>query len=825
MAVADFNGDGIPDVAVADKITDGKVVVRLGKPGGRFAAARTISAGGKPIAIVAADFNEDGKMDLAVADWQTNEVRIYLGKGDGKFTLARPVVTGLGANPVHLRAAQLTTSGHQDLVVACFNSTNIYVAQGNGDGTFGSAVPYPVGTNPRHVCIADFDHDGKPDIAVTLWGDNKVATLRGNGDGTFQDPVKYATGANPLAVEAADLNGGGNLDLAVSEFKGNRIKILHGTPFGNFSTPPAGKAARLASGGGPQELVLKDFEGDGNIDIAVADSTANSISVFLGRGDGTFRAAKRFRGGSFPAALASGDFDRNGLPDLATGDYSGGRVTLYRSRVTSVGFWSYSTIPSVNLIAGTNPSALLADDFDYDGVMDIAVANRGSNNISVLLNRKFRFGNMSGMFGNFSSAVTTPAPGAPASFASLSTISAPSGIASGVFTNLSSANNPAPDHRAGLAVANSGNGTVAILLPGGNGTFILPQSAQSRQLLIAGNHPSAIKTANFKKGGNTDVAVCNQDDGTVTVFLGNGDGTFGDGKGTVVSRSSVHVPYTVGDGPVSLAVGDFNADGILDIAVANSGKGSDGNAIGSGSGSVSILFGKGDGTFGTAKTRLAGTINPTSIAAGPGGDLVISETNGMATVLKNNGSGIFSLGKSFTVGASPAGILAQDVTDDRRPDIVTANSSDNTISLLTGKAAGGFNLPVDFSAGVNPVALAAHDFNGDGATDLAVADSGGGVTVLFGRDIATLTVNINNSSMGSVTVQSKAEGTQTAAADSTVFQEEGGKELVLTATPSDSSHVFSHWEGDLTGSKNPAFMEMKTKAKKVTAVFRALPTP
>ena len=110
-------------------------------------------------------------------------------------------------------------------------------------------------------------------------------------------------------------------------------------------------------------------------------------------------------------------------------------MTVYRSIATAVGFWSYSTIPSVSLTAGTNPSALLADDFDYDGVMDIAVANKGSDNISVLLNRKFRFGNMSGMFGNFTSAVTTPAPGAPATFASLSTISAPSGIASGVFTN------------------------------------------------------------------------------------------------------------------------------------------------------------------------------------------------------------------------------------------------------------------------------------------------------------------------------------------------------------------------------------------------------
>jgi FG-GAP-like repeat/FG-GAP repeat len=831
VAVADLNGDGVPDVAVADKIEAGQIVVRLGKPGGHFTKSRIKVSGDRPVSVVAADFNEDGKMDLAVAGWATNDVRIYLGKGDGKFTLAHPAITGLGANPVHLRAADLDGDGHQDLVVACFNSTNLYVVHGNGDGTFGSPVPYPVGTNPRHVCIADFNRDGSPDIAVTLWGEDKVAVLINDGSGTFDTSSagtafkKYAAGKNPLAVEAADLNGDGDLDLAISDFKNNAIKILKGNGDGTFSMPPAGQAPSLAAGGGPQELVLKDLDGDGNIDIAAADSTANSISVFRGRGDGTFRARKVFRGGAYPAALASGDFDRNGLPDLLTGDFTGSHITVYRSLSTSVGFWSYSSIPSVSLTAGTNPSALLADDFDYDGVMDIAVANKGSNNISVLLNRKFKFGNMSGMFGNFSSAVNTPASGAPASFASLSAISAPSGIASGVFTNMSSANNPVPNYRAGLAVANSGNNTVAILLPAGGGTFVLPGSAVSPQRLFAGLHPSAIKMAEFTKDKKTDVAVCNQDDGTVTVFLGNGDGTFGDGKGAVSQSGTA---YTVGDGPVSLAVGDFNADGIMDIAVANSGKGSGGSAIGSGNGSISILFGKGDGNFGAAKTRLNGVINPSSIAAAPGGNLVITEANGTATVLKNNGSGVFSPGKNpSTVGASPTGVLAEDVTDDRRSDVVTANSGDNTISLVRRKASGALDTPVDFPAGTAPVALAAHDFNGDGATDLAVADAGdmnatppdpGGVTVLFGRDIATLTVNITGS--GAVSVQSKAEGTQTATASSTVFQEEGGRELVLSATPADS---FLHWEGDLTGSKNPAFLEMKTNTRKVTAVFRSAP--
>ena len=155
---------------------------------------------------------------------------------------------------------------------------------------------------------------------------------------------------------------------------------------------------------------------------------------------------------------------------------------------------------------------------------------------------------------------------------------------------------------------------MAILLPAGGGAFILPQSAASLQLLFAGKAPSAIKTADFNKDGKTDVAVCNQDDGTVTVFLGNGDGTFGDGKGKVRSKSGT--TYAVGSGPVAMAVGDFNKDGILDIAVANSGKDSAGTSIGEGS--ISVLLGRANGTFGNARTMLAGIVNPTSIAFVPG---------------------------------------------------------------------------------------------------------------------------------------------------------------------------------------------------------------
>ncbi len=820
VAVADFNGDGIPDIAVADKNTAGTIAILIAKPTGGFYKTKTVRAGSNPVCVVTGDFTGRGKTDLAVADWDNREVRVIPGNGDGTFDVPdTKITTGLDTNPVHMRAADLNGDGKLDLVVANYNSRTISVLLGNGDGTFQPPVDYTVGANPRHVCIADFNHDGIPDIAVTLWGDNKVAVLLGNGDGTFQAPSTFPTGKNPLGVEAADLNGDGNIDLAVGIFNNDRIQILDGDGTGNFTTPPAPQAGfgnltspqpYLAAPSGPQEMVIGDFDGDGKPDIAVAGGLGNAVWIYSGRGDGTFQGRRALAAGSYPAGLASGDFYRDGMPGLVTANMLGNNVSVYRPSATAVGFWSYTTVPPISLTTGVNPSGLLADDFNYDGVMDMAVANKDSNSITVFLNRRFTFGTMSGLFGNFT-AVTTPAPGAPPSFASLSTISAPSGIASGVFTNSTSLLHPA-DYRAGLAVANSGNNTVAILLPNGGGTFRPITSINSPQLLKTGiNSPSAIKTADFNKDNKTDIAVCNAGDNSVTIYLGKGDGTF---------TYKANYPLGQATGPLSMTIGDYNKDGHLDIAVADQT-----------SGTVSILFGKGDGTFKLAKKSYPAGSLPSSIAATPGGNIVFSDAgSNTASFLANNGSGGFSLSKTiFNVGASPSGILVQDVTDDRVLDLVTANSGSNDISLIQGQATGGFSKNiVNFPAGTSPVALVAHDFTGGGAMDLAVLDAGtppnpGGVTILIGQDIAYLTVEINNPAFGSVTVSPETypvSAPATVTASSEVLQEEGGKEIELTANPA-PGYTFSHWSGAISGGKNPAFITMNAKTKTLKAVFVA----
>ncbi len=810
VAVGDFNGDGIPDIAAADKNLNGRIAILIAKPTGGFYKARLVVAGPNPVCVVAGDFTGDGKADLAVADWSGREVRVIPGNGDGTFDAANAkITTGLGANPVHMRAADLNGDGKLDLVVANYNSGTVSVLIGNGDGTFQPPVDYTVGAKPRHVCIADFNHDGKPDIAVTLWGENKVAVLLGNGDGTFQAARTFPVGVNPLGVEAADLNGDGNVDLAVGIFNNDRIQILDGDGTGNFTAPPAGQSAYLAAPSGPQEMVIGDFDGDGRPDIAVAGSLSNTVCVYPGRGDGTFRVRRVFAAGSYPVALASGDFYRDGMPGLVTANFLGNSVSVYRPSVAAIGFWSYTTAPPISLTAGVNPSGLLADDFNYDGVLDMAVCNKGSDSVTVFINRRFAFGSMSGMFGNFT-AVTTPAPGAPPSFSSLSTISAPSGLASGVFTNSTSLLHPA-DFRAGLAVANSGNNTVAILLPNGGGTFRPITSASSPQLLKTGiNNPSAIKTADFNKDNKTDIAVCNAGDDSVTIYLGKGDGTF---------AYKANYPLGQAAGPLSMTIEDYNRDGHPDVAVADQT-----------SGTVSILFGKGDGTFKLGKKSYPAGSLPSSIAAMPGGSIAFSDAgSNAASFLINSGSGGFILSKTiFNVGSSPLGILAQDVTDDRRIDIITANSGSNDISLIRSRPLGGYYAPVNFPAGVAPVALAAHDFTGGGATDLAVLDAGtppnpGGVTILPGRDIAYLTVGINNPAFGSVTVSRQtrpATAPVTVSASSTTLQVEGGKEIELAATPA-AGYKFSHWAGNIAGSKNPAFASMNAANRKVTAVFVA----
>jgi hypothetical protein len=286
IVTGDFNGDGIPDLAVANfnvgNTGIGSVTVLLGKGDGTFNAMPSGPAvGSGPYAIATGDFNGDGIPDLAVANEDSNNVTVLLGKGDGTFTAAASPTTGVQRRSIAV--GDLNGDGKADLMVANLGSNTVTVLLGNGDGTFKAKASPATGADPDSVVVADFNGDGIPDLAVHN-EQSEITLLLGVGDGTF---TEAPTPGSLDLIAVGDFNGDGIPDLA------GAAAILLGNGDGTFSAGPAypltGGYAQFEF----MCAAAADFNGDGLTDLVFAGpinsdvaSTGQSL-VFLSEAQST----------------------------------------------------------------------------------------------------------------------------------------------------------------------------------------------------------------------------------------------------------------------------------------------------------------------------------------------------------------------------------------------------------------------------------------------------------------------------------------------------------------------------------------------------------
>jgi hypothetical protein len=682
------------------------------------------SVTGDAVAITTADVNGDGKLDLIVANDQSNTVGVLLGNGDGTFQAAVSYGSG-GYIAMSVAVADVNGDGKPDLLVAnecagdCEYSSNglVGVLLGNGDGTFQPAVSYNSGGSEAwSVAVGDVNGDGKLDLIVA--NDSSVSVLLGNGDGTFQPAVTYSGGGSSVAV--ADVRGDGKLDVVVSSLNGGSVSVLLGNGDGTFQPPVSYNSGGY---GFFSSVTVADVNGDGKPDLLVANHCASSSAdcrygsagVLLGNGDGTFQAAQTYSSVGFaPDSIAVADVNGDGRPDLLIANVSAAGGDTYGTVGVLLGNGDGTFQAAQTYAAGGPAEAVAVGDVNGDGKPDLLVAN---GNAAVFL------GNGDGTFQaarNYTLGLYGGGAGA---------------VAIGDVNG-----DGKPDLLTFYCDDSSCTSEVGVLLGNGDGTF---QAAQT--FSPGGTYPGSILVADVNGDGKPDLLVASHcasssadcSYGSVGIFLGNGDGTF---------KAAQNYDF-VGLGADSIAVADVNGDGKPDLLVANPGDNvSDGTIsvlLGNGDGTFQAAQNYDSGGVGTASIAVAdvnGDGKPDLLATSDctsSGDC----TNGVIAVLLGNGDGTFRDALTYASGGySPiSSVGVGDFNGDGKLDLIVANYEaegsgypNSNVAVLFGNGDGTFQAAVSTLIPVSsggPIAV--DDFNGDGRLDVAIS---GGFLLLGNGD-------------------------------------------------------------------------------------------
>ncbi len=328
LASSDFDGNGWPDL-VAGHLTNGYFSLFSDTGHGHFASPVQITCdGGKIYYLTAADLDSNGSMDLAVSCFSD----IWIFKNDGSGTLTETAYYPIGtdsspcAAPYRTIAVDVNKDGKPDLVSAAYNNASVSILLNKGDAEFDTAYVYHVGVNPSSVCAADFDKDGNIDLAAPCTNSNAVYLLKGNGDGTFGTATSFVTGSAPNVIAAGDLNGDTWPDLVVARFSvglPGSVGVYLNDGDGNFTL-----AHTYGVDVQPRSMVVEDFDGDHNLDLAVGCLDNGILCVFKGKGDGSFGQVAKYPSGGGTVGICAADFDNDGYADLAASSWFGD-VTVF----------------------------------------------------------------------------------------------------------------------------------------------------------------------------------------------------------------------------------------------------------------------------------------------------------------------------------------------------------------------------------------------------------------------------------------------------------------------------------------------------------------
>ncbi|HKM46313.1 MAG TPA: FG-GAP-like repeat-containing protein, partial [Terriglobales bacterium] len=725
IVTGDFNNDGDLDFAVTygPSSTPGTLTVFLGNGAGGFTTGASYSllgvvsynttAGG----LVATDLRGNGHLDLIAMDPSKQGVDVFLGNGDGSFVSPAALVGVPWAGySGALAAGDLNHDGKPDLVVASnANLDGIYVLIGNGDGTFKSPVFYAQGSNSGALAVAIGQLIANDNGDVVMGTGNGAYVYINNGDGTFKTPVLYG----PSWIDSiviTDINGDKKNDLVVSSYSSSAVWTMLGNGKGGFTA-----GSSFATDGYPNNVVVADFNGDKNLDFLVGQhgyAGGQWMTMGLGDGDGTFRSSQSYGyswsglvsqiatadlnndgnldiveagggtgvgitvmlgsshgvfGSPISTAVGCGQANRNGVNSIAVGDVNGdGKVDVVATSL-NIGITNCENVVAVLIGSGNGKfktpvyystgvtvqsgSVTLAD-LNGDGKLDIVVSN-ADGSLSVLLNKG------KGIYGT--ATVVSAASGTQGG-----------NIVIGDFNK---------DGKLDIAITNYSGTAINLLLGNGDGTFKAPISTPSPI------NPIALAAGDFNNDGKLDLALTSwNDSGALTIFTGNGDGTFAVGA-TYKFNAWTQCYPSGGANPYWIGAGDLNQDGKLDLAIALQITGCEAEYSGENSFGAAVVYtGNGDGTFQLDRGPWLGGVLNSGIALGDFNsdgmiDMAVAGNAGWTvqdwvTIMQNNTQPVSISPLAMTYAAQAVG------TSSAAKTVLVTNDEKTSLAISSATLAG-----------------------------------------------------------------------------------------------------------------------------------------
>ncbi len=690
LVAGDFTGSGTLDLAAVDNSSN-DVTVLLGRGDGTFQALAPYPVDAYPFGLVAGDFNSDGRLDLATANELGQAISVGLGLGNGQLTSPQTGFPPIRSAPI---VADFTGDGIADVVSLRKDGKILFRPGQPGGSMFGA--PEILNADPaldaREIHL--ITNDGRNYLGAVNARTNALAFYTWVGSRFQWFPMLLPPGVIPGCYQAADLNGDGLLDGVLTPVGSGQVLVYLQKPAdGSNPLINATPDYRIDMGFGISNLALADLDGDGRLDLIATNQVTGQVAVALNMAMNPLATVLHFRTGSgltslgsyngslplqsadVPVAVAAGLFDGGTLPDLAILNSGAHRVQLLHNDGQG-GLFNPSSAQSFP--TGLDPVALVTADFNGDGHPDLAILNRGSDDLTILLGDGH---------GGFTEKLSPNLSG------QLARVSAGNDPTSLTVIDLDN------DRFTDDLLVGDAEGDVLVLRGNGDGTFqpfqridqrvalaVDPQQPgvfafanqsldrvllkggaasqtwqQGRQNGVLG--PSAVQFADLTGDGQEDLIVANGAGNNVLVYLAQGDGRF---------RSPLSFP--VGTDPLSVTVADLTGNGIPDLVVANEG-----------SNDLSLLYGQGRGADWT-------------LVPGP----------------------------RLRVGAGPVATVVQNVSGTGYPDILVANSEANNVYLLPGVGRGFFDdrHPLIFPTGTDPVQLFVGHFATTSSLDLVTVDAG-----------------------------------------------------------------------------------------------------